>query len=161
MNDPKLLELIILCLCCIWVGWALHIEYLDSKQHYKLPEKYYKSKVGGANLLLNQNKIQIMDNEYILCAAIWYKKFPSTVYGPCNVAKGVVLCGHRHADIIHQHVSLMQKRQSDMGSHVQGFLTSHNRFLNREEALQVALAANQVKDLNAVRGESLYSEDLY
>jgi len=47
MNDPKLLDLIIiLCLSCIWVGWALHIEYLDSKQRYKLPGKYYKSKAG-------------------------------------------------------------------------------------------------------------------
>lgn len=99
--------------------------------------------------------------EHILCAAIHYKKFPKSVFSPNNVSTGVVLCGYRHADIIHQHVSLMNKRAAEMGQYTQGFLTNLNRFVNREEAQVIALAANQVRDLTQLRGKDLYSEDLY
>lgn len=45
---------------------------------------------------------------------------------------------------------------------VQGFLTSKNRFLTREEASELVKNNNQemVVDRNAIR-EQLYSEDLY
>lgn len=45
---------------------------------------------------------------------------------------------------------------------VQGFLTSKNRFLTREEASELVKSNNQemIVDRNAVR-EQLYSEDLY
>lgn len=45
---------------------------------------------------------------------------------------------------------------------VQGFLTSKNRFLTREEASELVRNNNQemVVDRNAIR-EQLYSEDLY
>lgn len=45
---------------------------------------------------------------------------------------------------------------------VQGFLTSKNRFLTREEASELVKSNNQemVVDRNAIR-EQLYSEDLY
>jgi hypothetical protein len=101
--------------------------------------------------------------EYILCAAIWYKDFPTSVFKPGNISKGVVLCGHRHTDIIHQHVSLMQKRQAEMGKYVQGFLTNTNKFLNRSEAMKVAIAANQLLEGSRFKeeGNELYSEDLY
>lgn len=48
------------------------------------------------------------------------------------------------------------------GDSVQGFLTSKNRFLTREEASELVKSNNQemVVDRNAIR-EQLYSEDLY
>lgn len=99
--------------------------------------------------------------EYILCAAVWYKDFPLGEHQPKNIDKGIVLCGHRHGCIIQQHVVLMGKRQAEMGSYTQGFLTNKNRFVDRLEALKLALAANQVKDVNNIRKSGLYSEDLY
>lgn len=42
----------------------------------------------------------------------------------------------------------------------QGFLTSKGRFVNREEALEIARAAGQVGD-DAGYKKQLFSEDLY
>ena len=99
--------------------------------------------------------------EYILCAAIWYKDCPLGLYGPKNIDRGIVLCGHRHPGIIHQHVTLLGKSAFQMGDNEQGFLTSTNRFVNRGEALEIALKNDQVMDINEIRGKELYSEDLY
>jgi hypothetical protein len=101
--------------------------------------------------------------EYILCAAIWYKDFPSTVYGPGNISKGVVLCGHRHADIIHQHVSMLSRRQAEMGKYTQGFLTNTNRFVDRKEGMFIARNAGQLVEASQFKttDHDLFSEDLY
>lgn len=38
--------------------------------------------------------------EYILCAAIWYKDIPIKKHisnvNPTNIDRGLVFCGHRH-----------------------------------------------------------------
>ena len=47
------------------------------------------------------------------------------------------------------------------GESEQGFLTSLNRFVGREEGLEIAMRENQVKDLREIRGNRLFSEDLY
>ena len=96
--------------------------------------------------------------EYILCAAIWYKDFPLANYQPKNVDRGVVLCGHRHAGIIAQHVTLMGKRAAEMGEYEQGFITSENRFIDRKEGMKIASDGGQVLSYNSGQ---LYSEDLY
>lgn len=68
-------------------------------------------------------------------------------------------CGLRHCSIISQLAAygIAHKNRS-----VQGFLTSKNRFLTREEASELVRNNNQemVVDRNAIR-EQLYSEDLY
>ena len=96
-----------------------------------------------------------------MCSAIWYKDQETPVYTVKNIDKGIVLCGFRHMNIVHQCVTLLGKSDYEMGDSVQGFLTSKNRFVDRKEALQIALAANQVKRIEDVRGTRLYSEDLY
>lgn len=101
-------------------------------------------------------------NERILCAAIWFddgKKYPSQ---PFNIESGLVLCGWRHGCIFPQIGGLVRERQ-ELGIYEkeQGFLTSKNRFVGREEALEIALRENQVKDINDIRGNRLFSEDLY
>lgn len=108
--------------------------------------------------------------EYILCAAIHYvQKYTNvsprqncyTVAGsPINIETGYVLCGFRHDNIIKLNYSLGGETTTSKNS-VQGFLTSKNRFVDRKEALKIALAANQVLDISNLRGEILFSEDLY
>lgn len=78
---------------------------------------------------------------------------------PTNIPSGTVFCGLRHPSILSQLAAygIAHKNRS-----VQGFLTSKNRFLTREEASELVRNNNQemVVDRNAIR-EQLYSEDLY
>jgi hypothetical protein len=97
--------------------------------------------------------------EFIVCAAIWYKDFPLSLYQPLNITTGFVLCGLNHASIIQQHVCLANRKQSQMGLYEQGFLTSNNRFVSRYEAAAMAIIANQVDITKS--GKELFSEDLF
>jgi hypothetical protein len=106
-------------------------------------------------------------NEKIICAAVWYKdlelkkEMPECCYLPKNIQEGIVFCGYRHAQCIYTKVSITGLRDAESGENEQGFLTSHNRFVSREEALTIALKENQVIDLSQVTGDRLFSEDLY
>jgi hypothetical protein len=107
-------------------------------------------------------------NEKIICAAVWYKELdckypnmPTSVYLPKNIDRGVVFCGHRHGQCIYTKCALTGLSDAKSGDNEQGFLTSKNRFVSREEALEIALRENQVIDLSQVRGDRLFSEDLY
>lgn len=102
--------------------------------------------------------------ERITCAAIWYKDLPSVKYMPVNINKGVVVEGHRHADIIRTVINLLGKRTCQFGENAageseQGFITNKNRFVDRVEAMSIARAANQIISDTSFPG--LYSEDLY
>lgn len=97
--------------------------------------------------------------EFVLCAAIWYKDFPLALYQPKNIDTGFVMCGKNHPAIIHQHVVLANKKQSEMGRYTQGFITSTNKFVDRQEAALIAICANQVNVTKV--GKELFSEDLY
>jgi len=102
--------------------------------------------------------------EQIYSAAIWYKDLPSVKYMPTNIDKGVVVEGHRHADIIRTVLNLLGKRtvqfgENSVGETVQGFITSKNRFVDRIEAMKIAREANQI--ISDTTFKELYSEDLY
>ena len=104
--------------------------------------------------------------EYILCAAVWYKDFPlekdnipSNLVRPINCDSGIVFSGYRHPQCIYQQVSITGKRQSEAGEEIQGFLTSKNRFVDRIEGLELALKCKQID--KPKYGKKLYSEDLY
>jgi hypothetical protein len=102
--------------------------------------------------------------ERIYSAAIWYKDLPTAKYMPTNIDVGVVVEGHRHADIIRTVLNLLGKRtcsngENCSGESVQGFTTNMNRFVNRSEAMQIARNANQV--ISDTTFKELYSEDLY
>lgn len=47
--------------------------------------------------------------EQIYSAAIWYKDLPTVKYMPTNIDTGVVVEGHRHADIIRTVLNLLGK----------------------------------------------------
>jgi hypothetical protein len=91
--------------------------------------------------------------EFIICAAI---KFEST---------GKIYYGHRHnhcLDAANGEISWKLNREEISKLHpIQGFVTNQNRFVSREEALVIAVANNQVLDKKEIRGNTLYSEDLY
>ena len=106
--------------------------------------------------------------ERILCAACWYEELelakPEALENrgilPYNVDKGIVFSGWRHANCIYQMVAITGLPQHKAGKEIQGFLTSHNRFVDREEGANIALAAKQVTKLK-YSSKLLYSEDLY
>lgn len=132
-----------------------------------------------------------MNKEYILCAAIWYKEFTSItdkqlrIRGsqPTNVDKGIVICGWRHGNCIIINKALTGYRtvtfaEDGVGEHIQGFLTSNNRFVDRHEAMKIAFEANQVDEkivywketepfcqgleiTDSPKYNPLFSEDLY
>ena len=100
------------------------------------------------------------DKEYIICAAIWvddgiwYSHQPNGIGGV-----GYVVCGRRHHNCF-MTISLLKKediRTADYGKVTQGFVTSLDRFVNREEAAVIAYLANQIDKPTEV----LFSEDLY
>lgn len=104
-------------------------------------------------------------DEYILCAAIWYKELPIKDdswlrlrgVSPYNVDRGIVFCGWRHTCCIAQMNAMTSLRQCEAGEEIQGFLTSKNRFVDRKEASKIAYKSKQIgKEL-----KTLYSEDLY
>jgi hypothetical protein len=106
-------------------------------------------------------------SERIICAAVWYKEIPikkeipfeST--NPKNCPTGLVFSGHRHGQCIYTKCAVTGLRDAESGENEQGFLTSKNRFVSREEALIIALRENQVMDIKEILGNRLFSEDLY
>lgn len=92
--------------------------------------------------------------EYILCAAIHYTNGLKYDYQPKNIESGYVACGRRHHNII----SLMgQFGRLTKRDHIDGFLTSKDRFVDRKEAAAIAYKAGQISKPN----NCLFSEDLY
>lgn len=104
--------------------------------------------------------------ERILCAAIWYEEinFPKSdvlkPFLPRNINKGIVFCGWRHPNCLYQMVAITGKYQCEVGKEIQGFLTSENRFVNRQEAFRIAKEAKQILR-ESFSSSTLYSEDLY
>jgi len=90
----------------------------------------------------------MIDSEYILCAAICNPEEKDLAGFP------LILCGHRHNNILWQAKGISQRRNH------QGFLTSTGRFVDRVEALKIAKQANQLIRKTGSQDE-LYSDDLY
>lgn len=106
------------------------------------------------------------DKEYIACSAIWYKELytkkphiPNRHKYPVNIDSGLVFCGHRHPHCMYMMISAIGKRSVEVecGEYEQGFLTSRNRFVTREEAAKIAFEVGQIKK----ELKRLHSEDIY
>lgn len=105
--------------------------------------------------------------ERIYSAAIWYKDILAGDWVKESNApdgNGVVIKGHRHADIIHTVYTLIGKRTCTngwdcTGESEQGFVTNKGRFVDRREAMHIAEAADQI--ISFTKSDELYSEDLY
>lgn len=107
--------------------------------------------------------------EKILCAAIHFDDGKEYPHQPNNIDTGVVMCGYRHGCIFAQldfasqgtNKSVKDRHENGIYEKSQGFLTNKGRYVERDEALEIALREGQVIDLNEVRGNRLHSEDLY
>jgi hypothetical protein len=112
--------------------------------------------------------------EYVMCAAILIKRWnyfigTDTVsnFQPYNVdEEDLCVAGWRHAQCWETVRILSGKNQnyfqlSNTGTRMweDGFLTNKNRFLNREESLQLVVENLQLK--NQLIGGFLTSEDLW
>ena len=96
--------------------------------------------------------------EYVLCAAI-KRKTPINVNSKNYKTNTLedddiysIEIGRRHNDI------LARFGKSQLEVIKQGFYTSYGRFVSREEALQIAKDAGQIKETDS---NILFSEDLY
>lgn len=99
-----------------------------------------------------------MEQERILCSAIWVDDYEFYPHQPINIPTGFVATGLRHCNCF---VALsLTKIQYKSLDYVQGFLTNKNRFVDREEGAKIALACGQIEKLNH-SDTKLYSEDLY
>jgi hypothetical protein len=118
----------------------------------------------------------MIKKEYIICSAIHVDDKTSHVHQPRNISSGIVICGRRHHNCITTYFALTGKRIPC--NSIQGFLTNTDRFVNRQEGLQIALKSGQTNikkeyveisewlnlDPNTpdvLISEDLYSEDLY
>ena len=109
-------------------------------------------------------------NEKIICSAIHFDDGEEYLHQPTNTPTGVTVCGMRHHNcfmtvaIIVNHYDRKEdgKKYCFHGfKETQGFLTNKNRFVDRKEAQIIALREDQVLDKNQLRGDILFSEDIY
>ena len=106
--------------------------------------------------------------EFIICSAVWYKEFPHIKnteipldrYLPKNCNSGAVFTGLRHVQCIFLKCAVTGLRDAESGDSIQGFLTNTNRFVDRQEAWNIAKEVNQIIKVSGGE-ETLYSEDLW
>lgn len=100
----------------------------------------------------------ISNHPYILCSAIWFDDGQSYIHQPKNIKSGFVIYGRRHHNCF-QIVSIMNdgKKIKTIKRPIQGFLTSDDRFVDRHEAVDIALISKQIVEVK----KELFSEDLY
>lgn len=87
-----------------------------------------------------------MNDEVCICAAV-------------KDRTGYIWRGHRHADAIALAIE-GGAGIPHMGEKWQGFVTSRNRFVTREEGYELQVAAG-IPSKSGYRGKRLFSEDLY
>ena len=101
--------------------------------------------------------------EKIICAAIWFDDedpYHNPHGRPKNLDTGFVICGMRHCNCLSIYQILSNESAPKSGiPQIQGFLTTKNRFVDREEGCKIAIKSGQVN--NKKDGEELFSEDLY
>ena len=100
--------------------------------------------------------------QYILCAAIWFNNYKHYQHQPKNIGSGIVVCGRRHHNCFITYHSLAPKDimnivETGERSHIQGFLTSDNMFVDRKKAAKIAYNASQITKPTKI----LFPEDLY
>uniref|UniRef100_A0A6M3KX46 Uncharacterized protein n=1 Tax=viral metagenome TaxID=1070528 RepID=A0A6M3KX46_9ZZZZ len=73
---------------------------------------------------------------------------------------GKIWTGRRHSDVIH---TMIQEGELSPITEIQGFVTDDGKFVDRNEAFEIAIACGQIKDPgpSKVRMRILMSEDLY
>ncbi len=95
--------------------------------------------------------------EKLVCSAIKFQMIGDEYFQ--------IMCGKRHPNVFEKMFKL--GIQYDKTTHIQGFLTSEDRFVDRFEAIDIAKNANQLSEevierLNRSKySQQLYSEDVW
>lgn len=89
---------------------------------------------------------QQQNKRRVVCAAVYYYE------------SGYVILGPRHFDQT-MHTQITNMRINPKDKNAQGFIDQHGVFMDRKEALEVAINANQL--IRPVFSDVLYSENLY
>lgn len=95
--------------------------------------------------------------EKIMCSAIWIDDGKDHVHSPHNKPLGLTICGYRHCDCIT--IMRLIYRENKFNQ-IQGFLTNKKRFVDRNEAMQIAKRCGQLINMN-INHDELYSEDVW
>ena len=105
--------------------------------------------------------------ERVICSAVWYDNGKEYVHQPDNIKSGFVVAGIGHHNCLGTVSALTgfnKKKDSaeviQAINEVQGFLTNKRRFIERQEAMNIALTVGQVikSELHNPR-VGLFSED--
>ena len=96
--------------------------------------------------------------EYVMCAANYYDDGKEHHFQPYNIATGYVVCGWRHSCCGGVYMAMNPLAKS-WDHCTQGFLTTKNRFLDRNDALVLVRATGQLN--KPIIGGVLTSEDLW
>lgn len=96
--------------------------------------------------------------EYVMCAANYYDDNKDHSFQPYNIDKGFVICGWRHPCVGQSYLAANSEAKR-WDNCEQGFLTTKNRFLNREDALVLVIETGQHN--GKILGGVLTSEDLW
>lgn len=104
------------------------------------------------------------EEERILCAAIWVDDGKKHEHQPWNITTGFVVAGRRHHNCIYT-ASLLGEHDPVVAAAMvsrehQGFLTSHDRYVNRASAADIARKQGQLLVPTMITQE-LTSEELY
>ena len=102
----------------------------------------------------------------ILCAANHYDDGKEHTHMPRNISSGFVVCGRRHHNCIHSFALMVGFPYSEeslelMRTEEQGFLTTDDYFVTREEAMLIAREANQFVEEVSDKAKQLYSENVW
>lgn len=125
--------------------WSVEFEELWSDAADPTPNRKIRIKE-FIHSLVNQTLESAAEKEIVICSAV-------------KAEDGYIARGHRHADCLRV-LEGMKKTQNPDGH---GFMTSKNRWVSRNEAykLQVAAGIESHDKQNPYLGDECYSEDLY
>lgn len=105
------------------------------------------------------SKIRWVEREYIICAANWYQDGKLHEHQARNIKTGFVVTGRRHHNcfMTYSIIRSIQLEDQPRINIEQGFLTSKDRWLNREDAAKLAFESGQITR----ETKQLFSEDIY
>ncbi len=129
---------------------------------------------------IDPDTLEEVKQEYILCAAIWYKDNTEAPRGMIaqNIDSGVVIGQWRHGNCINVRATnpvwnakkLAERKQEtpmitkyedtlEYYDYVDGFITSEGRFVDRWQGMKIAYEAGQVDEKRAFRNKERIEED--
>lgn len=131
-----------------------NMEFIKSKLQ-KTSDEWRQAFIDKRFELINLQKSR--KNEYIICAAVYYKNDQERGCDSDDKKTGFPVCGRRHSDCYIVLFKIVPSENVNKGNAVEGFMTSTGRFVNRKEAVKIAFDVKQIKE----QADILISEDLY